>query len=413
MLPRNRFSEVPAVPPRPVEVSQIERELGRLWESAMSGPEENLSTGQPGVTRACSLNLVIFCGNQAVVDRATEVVAAIMPQHPCRALLLLAEVEASHAQMEAWLSAHCSVSGSGGPQVCCEQITIRASGRSVMHLAEAVRPLLVPDLPVVLWWPTVMAWDEPLSRALNQEADRIIVDTGGWRASDPLFRGLAEYMQENRRAVVSDLNWFRLLAWRELAAQFFDPLDFRAYLDHLSEAVVECAAEVEGPTDSSGAVLMAAWLASCLGWTWTGHRPGGVEEEESWLFQRDGVEIAVALRGRWDPSLSPGEITSLRLVAGHGRPPATFLLRRTSPSLVFSAVEVPAACPLPRMIGIDRHDEAHLLCGVLEEVGRDRVYEAALGLATQMHAEAPEIGLARVVPGHVPNSFTPTTHPRR
>lgn len=380
MLPWNLSSEGSTAGPRPVEVSQIERELSQLWNSASPGSD------RPAVTRACSLNLVIFCGTQVVADRATDVVATIMPQHPCRALLLLTDSEASPARTEAWLSAHCSMSE--GPQVCCEQITIRASGKSVMHLAEVVRPLLVPDLPVVLWWPTAVPWGEPWVQALNREADRIIVDTGGLAASDPRFQ-LTEYTD---RAVVSDLNWFRLLAWRELTAQFFDPLDFRPYLDHLSEAVIECAAEVEGPMDCSGAVLMAAWLASCLGWTWVSRR------EESLFFQRDGVEIPVALWGRQNPSLSRGEIAGLRLVASHARPPAVFLLRTISPNLVLAEVEVPAACPLPRMIGIDRHDEARLLCGVLEEVGRDQVYEAAMGLATQMYAGISKSEVRRTAP---------------
>lgn len=402
MLPWNLSSEGSAAVPRPVEVSQIERELSQLWNSASPGPD------RPAVTRACSLNLVIFCGTRAVADRATDVVATIMPQHPCRALLLLADSEASPARMEAWISAHCSIPGSGGPQVCCEQITIQALGKSVMHLAEVVRPLLVPDLPVVLWWPTAVAWDEPWAQALNQEADRIIVDTGGLAASDPRFQGLTEYAG---RVVVNDLNWFRLLAWRELTAQFFDPLDFRPYLDHLSEAVIECTAEVEGPVDCSGAVLMAAWLASRLGWTWVSRRAGRAEGEEAFLFRRDGVEIPVALWGRRNLSLSPGEITGLRLVAGHARPPAVFLLRTVSPDLVLAEVEVPAACPLPRMIGIDRHDEAHLLCGVLEEVGRDQVYEAAVGLAVQMYAGVSKGEVRGTAPGCAAHSFISETHP--
>lgn len=382
----NPFSAFPAAPPRPVDVSQIERELSCLWKSAADGPEGHPSGAGAAVTRACSLNLVIFCESQAVAARANEAVAAIIPQHPCRALLLLADPAAPNPQMEAWISAHCFLPGSGGPQICCEQISIRAAGKSVMHLPEALRPLLAPDLPVVLWWPTVPAWDDPLSQALHQEADQIILDTGRLGASDPKFQGLKGARGDSGRVVISDLNWLRLLPWRELTAQFFDPLDFRLYLDRLDGTVIEWVAGVEGSAPASGAVLMAAWLASRLGWTWLGRQAS--EEEETLFFQREGTKIDVALRSQWNPSLSPGEIAGLRLIAGQADPPATFLLRMASPGLVLSTVEVPAACPLPRMIGLDRHDEAHLLCGALEEVGRDRVYEAALELACQMYAEA-------------------------
>jgi hypothetical protein len=78
----------------------------------------------------------------------------------------------------------------------------------------------------------------------------------------------------------------------------------------------------------------------------------------------------------------------LRLTASSAAPPATFLLCSKTADLVYVAVEVPAACPLPRTVRIDRHDEAHLLCGELEEVGRDRVYEAALSLAAEMYRQA-------------------------
>src|SRR5207248_159896 len=75
------------------------------------------------------------------------------------------------------LQMHCRQSQPGGrEQVSCEHILIRARGDVDDRIASAVIPLLLPDLPVFLWWTGTPPLDAPHFEELVGLADRLIVD---------------------------------------------------------------------------------------------------------------------------------------------------------------------------------------------------------------------------------------------
>ena len=162
-----------------MDVAHIERQLHELWQLAAESGQDPL---QRQITRACLFNFVAFCKTDAELSHATETISTLTSRHPCRAIVLLAKLNESHAELSAAISAHCHLAGGGRKQVCCEQISIRASGESTGQLASAVLPLLESDLPTVLWWQGNFMAHPTLFQRLIAVADRLIYDTSTWEA---------------------------------------------------------------------------------------------------------------------------------------------------------------------------------------------------------------------------------------
>src|SRR4029079_15347299 len=116
-------------------------------------------------------------GGGRAVDEVTTTVGELTSCHPNRAIVVGATPGAADELLAAWVQAHCQMPGPGRPQVCCEQITIEARGPAVARVPGTVLPLLVPDLPVMFWWPRGAPFDDPLFARLCDLADRVIVDS--------------------------------------------------------------------------------------------------------------------------------------------------------------------------------------------------------------------------------------------
>ncbi|RLV49352.1 oxidoreductase [Nocardioides mangrovicus] len=130
-----------------------------------------------------------------------------------------------------------------------EVALIRLSGEVTKHADSVVMPLLLPDSPVVVWWPNDHPVD-PASDPVGLLAQRRITDAASVRTgkANALRRLCAAYAPGT-----TDLAWTRLTPWRALLAAALDqqPLKVRG-------AVV--TAEKVSPS----ADLLAAWLADRL-----------------------------------------------------------------------------------------------------------------------------------------------------
>src|SRR5829696_8772726 len=191
-----------------IDAAKLERELNAMW-AEMSAPEGEGSAA--GVVRACVLNLVVYAEGAAERAEVDDLLSEVVERHPCRAIVLAAEREADDASLEAFVSTRCQLSSRGSKRICGEQITIEAAGAAVDTASSAVEPLLVPDVPVFLWW-----------------KDRPHYD----------LRRLAGLL-EGGRMRLSDLNWGRLTSWRELVAGFWDVADYRDSLARIERIVIE------------------------------------------------------------------------------------------------------------------------------------------------------------------------------
>jgi glucose-6-phosphate dehydrogenase assembly protein OpcA len=149
--------------------------------------------------------------------------------------------------------------GRGGPRVDAqvgigqgwsgETALIRLRGEVVKHPESVVLPLLLPDSPVVVWWPTDHPAD-PATDALGQLGQRRITDAAFVsRGKVKALHGQCEtYAPGN-----TDLAWTRITPWRALLAAALDqhPLKVRR---------VTVAAERISPS----ADLLRAWLTDRL-----------------------------------------------------------------------------------------------------------------------------------------------------
>src|SRR5205085_9141906 len=103
----------------PVEIGKIDQTLKKIW----------IDSG--GVkTRASLINLAIYSEATGSLPLNTEIISKITENHACRAIVIGADPNAKENRLEAWISAHCHVSGSGSKQVCSEQLSFLLEGPS-------------------------------------------------------------------------------------------------------------------------------------------------------------------------------------------------------------------------------------------------------------------------------------------
>jgi glucose-6-phosphate dehydrogenase assembly protein OpcA len=362
-----------------IDVRAIERELTALWTQAAEGQDQ----GGQAVTRTCVLNLVVATAGGRAVEDVTATIAQLTARHPNRAIVVGMAPDGGAELLDAWVQAHCQMPGPGRPQVCCEQITIEARGPAVARVPGTVLPLLVPDVPVMLWWPRGEPFDSPIFPRMCDLADRIIVDSASFAAPEAGLVRLAALLAEHK--AVSDLAWARLTPWRELLAQFFDAPAMLAHLDALERVTIEVEAREGEPADRTQALLLVGWLGARLGW-----RPAAPAQEIGGVTQLaqarpDGARVAVELRPVEPKHDALDRLATCTLECGRTR----FSVGRSDvPDAAIARSEVEGMRPIQRVVRLQRMDEAALLAEELRLLGRDHGYDGALRLATEMLARA-------------------------
>ncbi|HEU4947435.1 MAG TPA: glucose-6-phosphate dehydrogenase assembly protein OpcA [Kribbella sp.] len=129
-----------------------------------------------------------------------------------------------------------------------EAVLLRLHGELAKHPQSVVTPLLLPDSPVIVWWPGVgpkVPHEDPLG-ALGR---RRVTDAANIRRTSVDFTARAQGYAPGD----TDFAWARLTPWRALLA---------AALDQYPTAVT--GAEVVSAKGNASADLMSAWLQSRL-----------------------------------------------------------------------------------------------------------------------------------------------------
>ncbi|MFH9978701.1 glucose-6-phosphate dehydrogenase assembly protein OpcA [Streptomyces sp. NPDC017179] len=168
-------------------------------------------------------------------------------EHPSRTLLVVRRHartlrDRTHSRLDAEVRVG-SEAGTG------ETAVLRTYGEVSEHADSVVLPLLLPDAPVVVWWP-VDAPENPAQDPLGRLAQRRITDL--YAVERPL-----EILQARARTYApgdTDLAWTRLTLWRSMLA---------AALDQARVRVTSAAVEAEA--DNPSAELLARWLEARLG----------------------------------------------------------------------------------------------------------------------------------------------------
>jgi len=248
-------------------VSEIERALARIWAGAAARKADE--DEHHVAVRSSVLNLVVVAGRRETAERCAATIAATAGRHPSRSLILSTADVDGPSSLDAWIEALSLATSAGTAQTGAETIHVSAHGETGRHLASIIVPLLVPDLPVALWWPHDPQFRLHRADRLLPIADRLIVDGSSW-SGDGLDRLEAmARMAQGQRLVVADFALLRQARWREALASVYDLPDLRPHLRAVRSITVEYAAPQDGDpaglTNIVRPVYHVAWLASRLG----------------------------------------------------------------------------------------------------------------------------------------------------
>ena len=232
---------------------KILKELSDLWvDSGKQGQAE----GGTGVLRACSMTLLVLAEAGEDTQDLGETIAALMPEHPARAIVVRMSGPGERSLTERVYS-QCWMPFGQRKQICCEQVEILVSDAALADLPSVVLPLAVPDLPLILWCrsPRLAAMPEFLPIAAM--AQKVVVDSGAMK--DPVAALKLTAALSARGVLLGDLSWTRLTRWREMLAQVFENQQNLAQLQEISGVEVE-----HGDGYRVSALYMAMWLTDCL-----------------------------------------------------------------------------------------------------------------------------------------------------
>jgi len=191
------------------------------------------------------LTLVIVTDEENAYD-ALKAAGDASREHPSRTLLVIKRVSRSpRDRTQSRLDAEVRVGADAGTG---ETVVLRLYGEVSEHAQSVVLPLLLPDAPVVVWWP-VNAPIDPANDPLGALAQRRVTDT---YASEQPVRELSERAGTYTPGD-TDLSWTRITPWRSMLAAALD------------QVVCEVkAVEVEGEEFNPSCELLAMWLADRL-----------------------------------------------------------------------------------------------------------------------------------------------------
>lgn len=216
-----------------------------------------------------------------------------------------------------------------GEEVPGEIIILKFFGELAHHRRSVLLTLLLPDSPVVAWWPG-QAPQHLAEDAIGGLATRRITDAMG--TSKPLVT-----LEQRARSLSpgdTDLTWTRRTLWRALLA---------AAVDQYPARII--GASVSGARGNAAAMLLQAWLESRL------------NVEVARLVSRKGFGI-----------------TGVTLATTRGD---ISIVREDGTMAVFSAPGLPR-----RMVALRRRDVNALITEELRRMDHDVVFHATMARLT-------------------------------
>jgi len=206
-------------------VSRISRALVNVREEG----------GAVALGRVLTLVIVTRHGaEEKVIEAANDA----SREHPMRVIVLMIGDESSAPRLDAEIRV-------GGDAGASEVILLRTSGDAGSNTESLITGLLLPDAPVVAWWPTDTP-DMPSKSAIGRIAQRRITDASTQADPAAWVASLGDHYAPGD----TDFAWTRLTRWREQLAAVLDQPPY--------EPVTEV--EVRGAADSPSTALLAAWL---------------------------------------------------------------------------------------------------------------------------------------------------------
>jgi hypothetical protein len=274
------------------------------------------------------------------------------------------------------LDARVSIASDGDPApgqlaLLRETVIVRLGDRHLDDLFTIADPLVVTDLPTLLWSPHGHheAVDALLSLAQATLVDSI--EEPIWRDAIDRATALSEHLY------VVDLAWLRSTPWRERVAAAFDPPQMRAELDALDAVSVR-----HHPDSTVAAMLFLGWLAARLDWKLEHSEIVSQKAGEGLLSctARAGArEIALKLKAA--PELTVPGLAGLDLCSESGR---RLRLDRGPGGLRAHRRDPDGGERTWTVLGASRGEGGILGEGIRQALLRDSTYRQALHAAQEM-----------------------------
>lgn len=190
------------------------------------------------LTTSRVLTLIVVLRAEDELDAVLDSIRDASHEHPSRVLVVITGEQDS----EPVLNAELRVGGEAGAS---EIVVMHLFGPLADNAESVVTPLLLPDTPIVVWWPSA-APQEPSKTPIGALGQRRITRAAG---TDELKELSAGYAPGD-----TDMAWGEITQWRGIVA---------SALDRLPHEPVK-SVEIAGPADSLAVDLAAAWLLDRL-----------------------------------------------------------------------------------------------------------------------------------------------------
>jgi hypothetical protein len=255
-----------------------------------------------GLLPARVLNMIAFVDREWSGEIANRL-RGVGRYHASRTLVL--SFEPRRTRMDAQVS----IVSEGDPvrgeiSLLRETVVVEIGERHLDDLLTIADPLVVSDLPTLLWSPH---GHHEVVEELLALAQAVLLDS----VDEPdAHEGIDRACALSARAYVVDLAWLRSTPWRERVAAAFDPAGLRPELHAIERLTVR-----HHPDSTVAAMLFVGWLASRLGWETD---PLAGEQDALAGRARDAHHKDVTLRLEAAPELQVRGLEGLTLQTANG-----------------------------------------------------------------------------------------------
>ncbi len=199
------------------------------------------------------LNMIAFVDRQWSGEIANRL-RGVGRYHASRLLVLAYEPRRERLDARVTIASE-GASAPGELALMRETVVVELGDRHLDDLLTIADPLVVTDLPTLLWAPH---GHYEIVAELLALAQAVLLDS----VEEPVAReALDRACELSKEAYVVDLAWLRSTPWRERLAASFDPVWLRRELGMISGVTVR-----HHPASTAAAALLVGWLASRLGW---------------------------------------------------------------------------------------------------------------------------------------------------
>jgi glucose-6-phosphate dehydrogenase assembly protein OpcA len=319
------------------------------------------------------LNMLVFVEDEWSGEIANRL-RGVGRYHASRLVVL------SHDPRRARLDARASIAvddpAPGELALLREMVVVKIGDRHLDDLVTIADPLVVTDMPTLLWSPHGHGdLSEPLV-ALAQAALVDSVEEPEWSSAVERACGLSE------RLYVVDLAWLRSTPWRERVAGAFDSERMRDELWDIDAVHIR-----HHPSSTVAALLLVGWLASRLSWSTSA---ASAQEERHGATRLTGSAQAGASHVRIEleaaPELAVPGLASVEIACGSG---LRLRLDRGEGGLRAHQRERDGRERSWTLLGASRGEGGILGEGIRQALLRDPTYRPALIAAGSMLPDSP------------------------